>query len=106
VPALDLLALSRLDFEAPDRHAFPCLALAEATLRQGGIAPVVLNAANEMAVEAFLAGRLPFMGIPAVISEMLETVASAPTAGLEHVMAIDAETRARAAAYVQTRSVG
>ena len=106
VPALDLLALSRLDFEEPDRQAFPCLALAEATLRQGGMAPVVLNAANEMAVEAFLAGRLPFMGIPAVISEMLETVASAPTAGLEHVMAIDAETRARAAAYVQTRSVG
>jgi 1-deoxy-D-xylulose-5-phosphate reductoisomerase len=104
VPSLDLIALSRLDFEAPDRKRFPCLALAEAALEKGGIAPLVLNAANEIAVEAFLAGRLPFMGIPAVISEMLETVAPTTATGLEDVMALDAAVRARATTDVQTRS--
>ncbi|WP_029891563.1 1-deoxy-D-xylulose-5-phosphate reductoisomerase [Polycyclovorans algicola] len=104
VPPLDLLALSRLDFEAPDRKRFPCLALAEAALEQGGVAPLVLNAANEIAVEAFLSGRLPFMGIPAVISEMLETVAPAEVAGLEAVMAFDAAVRERATVCVRNRS--
>ena len=74
MPTLDLAALGALDFEAPDLDAFPCLRLAREAAVAGGTAPCVLNAANEVAVHAFLSGRLPFMGIPAVIEQTLERV--------------------------------
>ena len=71
LPALDLARLGALEFCVPDLQRFPCLRLAYEALEAGGAAPVVLNAANEVAVEAFLAGRLPFVGIPRLVERML-----------------------------------
>lgn len=71
VDILDLVRVGQLSFEAPDRTRFPCLALAYQAMRRGGTAPVVLNAANEVAVAEFLKGRLRFVDIPVVIEETL-----------------------------------
>lgn len=84
VPPLDLAAAGQLDFEAPDTETFRCLALAFAALREGGDATTLLNAANEVAVAAFLAGQLSFLGIAEVIEQVLEelpaeTVVDIPT---------------------------
>jgi 1-deoxy-D-xylulose-5-phosphate reductoisomerase len=89
VAPLDLLAIARLDFERPDLQRFPCLALAFQALKTAGNAPAVLNAANEVAVEAFLDGRLPFLGIAGVISAALDTVPSAEVLDLADVLAAD-----------------
>ncbi len=86
----------RLDFEAPDEAAFPCLGLARDAGREGGTAPAVLNAANEVAVAAFLAERVGFMDIPRVVAAALAAVPSEPADTLDAVL--DADTRARAAA--------
>ena len=94
---LDLGAIGQLSFERPDFERFPCLALAYAALRAGGTASAVLNAANEVAVEAFLAGRLPFTRIQDVIDAALETVPTAPAASLATVL--DADARGRKAAF-------
>src|SRR5919206_51957 len=80
IPTLDLVGRS-LTFEAPDTEAFPCLRLALEAGRQGGTAPCLLNAANEVAVHAFLAGRLSFTGIAAVIERVLERIPAAPVHG-------------------------
>lgn len=74
VKPLDLAAVGTLTFEAPDRDRFPCLPLAEAALKRGGGATCVLNAANEVAVEAFLAGRITFLGIARTVEETLEAI--------------------------------
>lgn len=86
----------RLDFEAPDEAAFPCLALARAAGREGGTAPAVLNAANEVAVAAFLDDRLGFMDIPRVVEAALTAVPSEPATTLEAVEAADARARVAA----------
>jgi len=96
VAFLDLLKAGRLDFRAPDTARFPCLTLAQAAARAGGLYPVVLNAANEVAVEAFLARRLNFPGIAAVIEAVLERSTGGAIGGLEEVLAADAESRVRA----------
>jgi 1-deoxy-D-xylulose-5-phosphate reductoisomerase len=96
VEFLDLLKAGRLDFRAPDTARFPCLALAQAAARSGGLDPVVLNAANEVAVEAFLSRRLNFPGIPAVIEAVLERSSGGAIGGLDDVLAADAESRVRA----------
>ncbi len=98
--SLDLTAMKDLTFERPDERRFPCLRLAYAALERGGTAPAILNAANEVAVEAFLAGRLPFTGIASVIGEVLGEMASGPASSLEAVMAADAEARKRAGTKV------
>jgi 1-deoxy-D-xylulose-5-phosphate reductoisomerase len=72
VQSLDLTAMGRLDFEAPDVVRFPALRLAREVAEAGGTAPAVLNAANEVAVAAFLAGRLDFPGIPRLIERVLD----------------------------------
>ena len=90
---LDLSLVRNLSFERPDPARFPCLALAYAALRAGGTAPTVLNAANEIAVEAFLAGRLAFTGIAGVIADTLSAVPAGPADELAQVM--EADTRAR-----------
>jgi 1-deoxy-D-xylulose-5-phosphate reductoisomerase len=100
VGALDLCKVGRLDFEAPDLDRFPCLGLAYAALREGGCVPAILNAANEIAVDAFLQNRLPFMGIAGVIESVLERMPRIPVTDLDAVLAIDAETRAVAARIV------
>ena len=96
VAPLDLAALARFDFERPDLEAFPCLALAYAALRAGGSAPATANAANEVAVEAFLDGRLPFLGIPALIESTLSSLPAEPAADLDVLLACDARARRRA----------
>jgi 1-deoxy-D-xylulose-5-phosphate reductoisomerase len=93
VPALDLVGRS-LTFEAPDTEAFPCLRLAREAAVEGGTAPCLLNAANEVAVHAFLGGRLSFMGIAAVIERVLERIPATPVHGFDALYAADAEARA------------
>jgi 1-deoxy-D-xylulose-5-phosphate reductoisomerase len=90
VPPLDLFAVGRLDFEPPDLERFPCLGLATAAAASGGTAPAVLNAANEVAVAAFLGGRIGFIAIADVVEETLaalpvESVAGRDIAFLLHV---------------------
>ncbi|MGE8616080.1 MAG: 1-deoxy-D-xylulose-5-phosphate reductoisomerase [Achromobacter veterisilvae] len=99
VGPLDLTRLGRLDFEKPDLARFPCLALSFAALRAGQGACVALNAANEVAVEAFLAGRLPYTWIPRVIEASLEwqaRQASVTLNSLDDILALDAAARAYA----------
>jgi 1-deoxy-D-xylulose-5-phosphate reductoisomerase len=102
VEALDLAAIARLDFEPPDLAAFPCLGLAYDALRAGGSAPAVLNAANEVAVAAFLAGRLPFLAIPALIEATLSAMPVEPDGDLAVLRACDAEARRRAGDLLST----
>jgi 1-deoxy-D-xylulose-5-phosphate reductoisomerase len=90
---LDLGAIGSLSFERPDTRRFPCLGLAFAALRQGGAAPAMLNAANEVAVEAFFARRLRFTQIAEVISTTLERCAPAAADTLEEVLESDRRTR-------------
>jgi len=97
VAPLDLPAIARLDFEAPDLQRFPCLALAYQALRAGGTAPAVLNAANEVAVAAFLDGRLPFLAIADLIEATLAGVASTPARELADVFEADQLARVFAA---------
>jgi 1-deoxy-D-xylulose-5-phosphate reductoisomerase len=97
---LDLASIRHLSFEKPDLARFPCLSLAYAALRSGGTAPAVLNAANEVAVEAFLAGRLPFTGIPGVIAGTLDSVPARAADDLAAVMAADAHARRAASARI------
>ena len=96
VAPLDLAALARFDFEKPDLRAFPCMALAYAALRTGGSAPAILNAANEVAVAAFLDGRLPFLGIPALIEATLSALPSEPADDLDVLMHCDGQARRKA----------
>lgn len=93
---LDLVAVGSLHFEPPDERRFPCLALARQALQAGGTAPAVLNAANEVAVELFLAGRLPFLGIAELVRRVLEEEPAVPLASLEEALAADQRARARA----------
>jgi len=93
VPALDLAELGSLTFERVDEEAFSCLALARAAASAGGTAPCILNAANEVAVHAFLAGRLPFLGIAAVIDETLEQLGSSPVHSFDSLYEADREAR-------------
>ncbi|WP_406827912.1 1-deoxy-D-xylulose-5-phosphate reductoisomerase [Microbulbifer sp. ARAS458-1] len=96
VSALDLIAAGRLDFEAPDETRFPCLRLAREAMEQGGSAPTVLNAANEVAVAAFLEGKLPFTGIAGLIEKVMDSTNRVELADLEVVERADREARARA----------
>ncbi|MBB6599165.1 1-deoxy-D-xylulose-5-phosphate reductoisomerase [Luteimonas sp. MC1825] len=93
VAGLDLLAHGRLDFEAPDTAAFPCLGLAYAALAAGGTAPAVLNAANEIAVSAFLQGRVGFLSIPALVAETLEALPARAADSLDVLREADGEAR-------------
>ncbi len=93
---LDLAAIGRLDFERPDPRRFPALDLARAALKAGGSAPTLLNAANEVAVGAFLAGRIGFLDIVRVVEETLGRHDVRPLASLDDVYAVDAEARALA----------
>ena len=101
---LDLTAMKQLSFEGPDERRFPCLRLAYAALERGGTAPAVLNAANEVAVEAFLARRLPFTGIARVIGEALEAVPTGEATSLEAVMAADQAARRVALAQLAAKA--
>ncbi|MBV8047866.1 MAG: 1-deoxy-D-xylulose-5-phosphate reductoisomerase [Paludibacterium sp.] len=99
VPPLDLCALSALTFEAPDLQRFPCLGLAFAAIRAGGDAPAVLNAANEVAVAAFLDGRIRFVDIPGLVESALSHGHLGASNSLGDLLAKDQDTRA----YLLTR---
>ncbi len=100
VPRLDLARLGQLTFEAPDPDTFACLRLAREAGIAGGTAPCVLNAANEVAVQAFLAGRLSFLGIAATIEATLEQVPGTRVHSFETLYEADAQARAVAADVV------
>ena len=104
VPALDLTEIGALTFEPVDVEAFPALALARAAAIAGGTAPCVLNAANEIAVHAFLAGKLGFLGIPAVIEGALERLPAQRVRAFESLYEADREARAVAAELVEAES--
>jgi 1-deoxy-D-xylulose-5-phosphate reductoisomerase len=94
---LDLVKVGSLAFEAPDLARFPALALAQEALRAGGARPAILNAANEIAVEAFLAGEIGFLDIASIAAETLEGCDPPAPVSVEEVLAIDSAARAAAA---------
>jgi 1-deoxy-D-xylulose-5-phosphate reductoisomerase len=104
VAPLDFTTMGSLEFERLDALRFPCVALAREAIRQGGTAPAALNAANEIAVEAFLRGNLAFTGIPDVIEQVLGEVNVEPLASLEQVYAADIEARGLAARFIARSS--
>jgi 1-deoxy-D-xylulose-5-phosphate reductoisomerase len=93
VPALDLAAQRSLTFEPPDLDAFPCLRLAREAAETGGTAPCILNAANEVAVHAFLAGDLSFVGIARVIESTLSELPAQPVRHFSDLYSADAQAR-------------
>ena len=104
LPSLDIVRLGALEFSAPDHDRFPCLQLAYDALERGGAWPIALNAANEVAVEAFLDGRLTFTGIPRTIERVLEAVDrehGAPST-LADVRRVDAWARAQSSETLST----
>lgn len=98
---LDLAAIGELTFRAPDEVRFPATKLCRQAAEAGGAAPAVLNAANEAAVAAFLAGQIPFTRIAGYVGDVLSCYAPPPPAALEDVVAVDAEARAKARALME-----
>jgi len=105
VQALDLFDIGRLDFEAPDPVRFPCLRLAETAIRAGGTAPAILNAANEVAVGAFLEQRLSFPNIAVIIEQTLEALPASTDSSLEAILQADVEAREAAERLVVSLGV-
>jgi 1-deoxy-D-xylulose-5-phosphate reductoisomerase len=97
---LDLVSVGSLDFETPDLSRFPALRLARNALEAGGAAPIVLNAANEIAVASFLAGKLRFGDIPALVGESLEAAGFDAPRSIGDVLEIDRVTRERTRAMM------
>jgi len=102
VQSLDLSLVGRLDFEPPDHARFPSLGLARAAARAGGTAPAILNAANEVAVRAFLEERLNFTGICTVIDKVLQRLDAHPVRALGDVLDADAAARRLASTLIET----
>jgi 1-deoxy-D-xylulose-5-phosphate reductoisomerase len=100
VESLDILRIARLEFEAPDVERFACLRLAREAAEAGGTAPAVLNAANEVAVSAFLAGQLPFLQIPKVIAVVMSQHSARSATSIEDVMTADAWARLQSRAAI------
>ncbi len=103
VEPLDLFKIARLDFFAPDFERFRCLQLAYDVLHEGGTAPTILNAANEVAVAAFLDGHLPFLGIARLNDDVLQSLAAGPEGSLSDVLGADVEARRLAAQLIRER---
>ena len=102
VAPLNLTQLSALQFSEPDFDRFPCLALAFEAAKAGGTAPAVLNAANEVAVAAFLDQRLPYLQIADVVRETLTAIQAVPAGSIDTVLGADAQARQAAAQFVST----
>jgi len=98
--SLDWSRIERLEFARPSPRKFPCLELAREAIRHGGAAPCALNAADETAVAAFLAGRVPFPGIARVVEQVLENTPSGPLGSIDEVLAADREARRLAEGFV------
>ena len=104
VSALDLLLTARLDFQAPDPQRFPCLRLARQAFEAGGTACAILNAANEIAVQAFLEQRIGFTDIPVIIEHSLNCLSPVPVKELAQVMLADAQARECAQQWLASRA--
>jgi 1-deoxy-D-xylulose-5-phosphate reductoisomerase len=102
VAAPDFPGIAALDFERPDTGRFPCLALAFDAVRKGGTLPAVLNAANEVAVEAFLGGRAGFSDIPRIVEAVMGKVTHVESPGLEALLAADAAAREEAERRIES----
>jgi 1-deoxy-D-xylulose-5-phosphate reductoisomerase len=105
VPTLDLASVGELSFERPDTGTFACLRLAREAGEVGGTAPCVLNAADEVAVEAFLAGRIAFTGIPEVIDRTLEAIPGGPVRHFEDLFDVDVAARDHARGLIEGLAV-
>ena len=105
VAPLDLFAIGKFHFERPDLQRFPCLRLAAEAFASGGTAPAVLNAANELAVEAFLDGKLCFADIPVIIERTLAATPVVPASDFDTIFTKDAEARSRAREQISLLSV-
>src|SRR5262245_8331841 len=105
VPTLDLASVGQLEFEAPDTDTFACLRLAREAGEVGGTAPCVLNAADEVAVEAFLAGRIPFTGIAEVIDSCLEAIPGRAVKHFDDLFETDAAAREHARGLIEGLAV-
>ncbi|MFT3965497.1 MAG: 1-deoxy-D-xylulose-5-phosphate reductoisomerase [Sphingobium sp.] len=102
---LDLARIGRLDFEAPDTVRFPALALARAAIEAGGARPAILNAANEVAVEAFLQGRIRFLEIATIVEETLTRYSPPPPTSIEEIGAVDREARGHAISLLKVARI-
>ena len=101
IPQLDLLRVGKLTFAAPDEETFPLLALAKRALALGGAVPAALNAANEVAVAAFLARKIPFLAVSDTVVRVVEDMTHVKAAHtLDEILAADREARERAASYL------
>jgi len=96
VSGLDLLSVARLDFEPPDEVRFPCLSLAYRAIREGGSSPAILNAANEVAVDAFLNSRIGFTAIPELIETVMDQMSLTEASTLEQILDVDRQARSMA----------
>jgi 1-deoxy-D-xylulose-5-phosphate reductoisomerase len=105
VPTLDLATVGELGFEQPDTDTFACLRLAREAGETGGTAPCVLNASDEVAVEAFLAGRIPFTGIPEVIERTLEAIPGGPVRHFDDLFDVDSAAREHARKLIEGLAV-
>jgi 1-deoxy-D-xylulose-5-phosphate reductoisomerase len=105
VPTLDLASVGELSFEAPDAETFPCLRLAREAGEAGGTAPCVLNAADEVAVGAFLEGKIPFTGIAEVIERCLDEVATGPAGHFQELFEVDERAREHARGLIEGLTV-
>jgi 1-deoxy-D-xylulose-5-phosphate reductoisomerase len=103
-PRLDLASLARLDFMAPDNARFPALPLARAALRAGGGAPAILNAANEIAVEAFMQRRIGFLDIVGTVADVMDAMGDRAADTLDDVIALDATARHTAQRLTSARA--
>jgi 1-deoxy-D-xylulose-5-phosphate reductoisomerase len=99
--SFDLATLSYLNFSVPDFERFPCLRLAYEAAAAGGAACIALNAADEIAVAAFLSGEIPFMGIPRTIERVLAETPTAESASIDEVLAADRQARSQAQAVIE-----
>ena len=100
VAPLNLAQLAALSFSEPDLQRFPCLGLAFAAAQSGGVAPAVLNAANEIAVGAFLDGGLPYLQIPVIVEKTLSAIQNGPVDSLELILDVDARARRVAQGFI------
>jgi 1-deoxy-D-xylulose-5-phosphate reductoisomerase len=103
-PRLDLAAVARLEFFEPDLDHFPALRLARDALRAGGGAPTILNAANEIAVAAFLQRRIGFLDIVGTVARVLDSIGTATAGTLDEVIALDRDARRAAERFAAARA--
>jgi 1-deoxy-D-xylulose-5-phosphate reductoisomerase len=101
-PPIDLARLLRLDFAPVDEDRYPMFRLATQALRAGGVAPAVYNASNEVAVEAFLGGRIPFLAIPRIVAQALDRASNFEPSDIAAVLGADSEARRGAEADAES----